>query len=90
MKVKVRYLGAFAEAAPAKEATCEFADATLDSLLDHLVKKNGEKFRNLMIDPDTGSIRGGMTILVNGNRIDLRHPLADNDEVVLLTPVAGG
>ena len=90
MKVKVRYLGAFAEAATAKEATCEFADATLDSLLDHLIEKNGEKFRSLMIDPETGGVRGGTTILVNGHRIDLQHPLADNDEVVLLNPVAGG
>jgi molybdopterin converting factor small subunit len=90
MKVRVRYLGAFTDVAHAKEATYEFSDATLDSLLEHLIEKNGDKFRTLMLDPSTGGIRGGMTLLVNGRRLDPRHPLADNDEVTLLTPLAGG
>lgn len=90
MKVKVRYLGAFADAAHAKEATYEFSHATLDSLLEKLIVKNGDKFRTLMLDPSTGAIRSGMTLLVNGQRLALDHPLADNDEVTLLTPLAGG
>jgi len=90
MRVKVRYQGAFAEAAHAREAVYEFVSATVDSLIDYLLQKNEEKFRFLMIDPITGKIRSGTTILVNGQRMDLYHVLNDRDVVTFLSPLAGG
>jgi molybdopterin converting factor small subunit len=90
VRVKVRYQGAFADAAHAREAVYEFASATVDSLIDYLLQRNEERFRFLMLDPFTGKMRSGTTILVNGQRMDLYHVLHDNDTVTLLTPLAGG
>lgn len=90
LKIRVRYLGAFTDIAKSKEETCELGDAQVGSLIDHLLERNNEKFRELMIDPSTETLRGGTTLLVNGHRRDLDHKLSDGDEVTLLTPVAGG
>jgi len=88
--VKVRYLGAFADSVPSKEETCSFTARSLGALLDQLLERNGERFRSLMINPETGNLRSGTTLLVNGQRRDLDHELSDGDEITLLTPVAGG
>lgn len=88
--MKVRYLGAFADAARSKEEICASAVPSVSGLIDCLLERNGEKFRALMIDPTTGTLRGGTTLLVNGHRRGLEHQLSDGDEVTLLTPVAGG
>ena len=90
MKVKVKYLGAFTEAAVSKEETFELEGASLGSLVDLMLERNGEKFRELMIDPSTENLRGGVTLLVNAHRRDMEYGLSDGDEVALLTPVAGG
>lgn len=89
-KIRVRYLGAFADVARSKEETCVPAVPSVSGLIDYLLERNGEKFRALMIDPTTGTLRGGTTLLVNGHRRGLEHRLSDGDEVALLTPVAGG
>ena len=88
--VRVRYLGAFTDAAKSKEETCELAVPLLSDLIDHLLERNGEKFRSLLIDPATGTLRGGTTLLVNGHRCGLQSELSDGDEITLLTPIAGG
>ncbi|UCD58884.1 MAG: MoaD/ThiS family protein [Candidatus Hydrogenedentota bacterium] len=90
VKIRVRYLGAFADAARAKRETCELAAPSVSSLIERLLERNGEKFRSLVIDPSTGTLRRGTTLLVNGHRRGLEHKLCDGDEVTLLTPVAGG
>lgn len=90
MKITVKYLGAFSDAVASKEETCQLDDPRLSALVDHLIERNGEKFRNLMIDPSTETLRGGTTLLVNGHARDLDHTLSPGDEVTLLTPVAGG
>ncbi len=90
MEIKVKYLGAFSDAVKSKEETCQLDDPKLRALVDRLIERNGEKFRNLMIDPSTETLRGGAALLVNGHSRDLDHRLSDGDEVTLLTPVAGG
>ena len=90
LKIRVRYLGAFADAARSKEATCELPAPTLGALVKHLLQENGEKFRTLLVDSSGEKLRGGATLLVNGERRDLQYKLSDGDEVTLLTPVAGG
>ncbi|RJP17090.1 MAG: hypothetical protein C4520_17685 [Candidatus Abyssobacteria bacterium SURF_5] len=90
MKVKVRYLGAFADAVKYGEVLYDCSAITLDSLVEELAQRNGEKFRKLLVDPATGDIRGGAILLLNGHRIALDHPLCEHDELVFLTPVAGG
>ncbi len=89
-KIKVRYLGAFADAARSKEATYELAAPTLGSLIAYLLQENGDKFRSLLVDSSGKKLRGGATVLVNGERRDLQYKLSDGDEITLLTPIAGG
>ena len=90
LNIKVKYLGAFTDVAKSKEEICKIAVPLLGALIDHLLERNGEKFRALLIDPATESLRGGITILVNGHRRELQHKLSNDDEVTLLTPIAGG
>jgi len=90
ISIRVRYLGAFADAVPSKEETCELGVPIVSALIDHLIERNGEKFRRLMIDPSTGALRSGTTLLVNGHRPEMKQALSDGDEVALLTPLAGG
>lgn len=90
LKIRVRYLGAFTDAVKSKEQTYEIEDAQVNSLIRYLLDRNNEKFRKLLIDPSTETLRGGTTLLVNGHRRDLDHKLSDGDEIALLTPVAGG
>ena len=90
LKIKIRYLGAFADVVRTREETIELGSPLLGSLIDLMLERNGEKFHHLLIDPATDALRGGTTLLVNGHRRDLQHELSDGDEVALLTPVAGG
>jgi molybdopterin converting factor small subunit len=90
LKIKVKYLGAFTDAAKSKEEICKIDVPSLGALIDHLLARNGEKFDLLLMDPATESLRGGITILVNGHRRELEYKLSDGDEVTLLTPIAGG
>ncbi len=90
LKIRIRYLGAFADAVRSKEETCTLAGSSLGALIDYMLERNGDKFRTLLLDPETGSLRSGTTLLVNGHRRELQHELSDEDEVTLLTPVAGG
>ena len=90
LKIKIRYLGAFTDAARSKEETIELGSPLVGALIEHLLEHNGEKFHHLLIDPATDALRGGTTLLVNGHRRDMQHRPSDGDEVALLTPVAGG
>lgn len=89
-KIKVRYLGAFADKARKRQETLEFDCRRLGELVESLLGRNGDTFRAVMIDPSTGALRSGTALLVNGHRRDLDYALADGDEVTLLTPLAGG
>ncbi len=88
--IAVRFLGAFTEAANSKEETFELKIPAVGALIEQLIEMKGERFRVLAFDPATGSLRGGTTLLVNGQRRGLHDKLGEGDEVILLTPVAGG
>ena len=90
IKIRVRYLGAFTDVTASKEETFELEDGRVGSLVDRMLERNNDEFRKLMIDPSTDAPRGGVTLLVNAHRRDMDYGLSDGDEVVLLTPVAGG
>jgi molybdopterin converting factor small subunit len=90
LKITVKYLGAFADVTRSKEETLEIASPLVGSLIDLMVERNGEKFHELLIDPATGALRGGATLLVNGHLRGEGAELSDGDEVALLTAVAGG
>jgi molybdopterin converting factor small subunit len=88
--IRVKFSGAFADAAHKRETTYQISSFLLGGLIEHLLENNDDKFRLLMIDPATGDVRRGVTILVNGQRLSLKDQIAEGDEVTLLTPVAGG
>jgi MoaD family protein len=90
MRIKVRFLGAFAEAVRSKEETCELASPFVRELVKRLIERHGEGFRLLAIECSTDRLRPGVTLLVNGQKQDLKYSLSDGDEVTLLTPLAGG
>ena len=54
-------------------------------------KRHGEAFRTLVLD-EFGVVRPSMLVLVNGVPAQRggQRPLADGDEVTLLSAVAGG
>ena len=90
LKIRIRYLGAFSDAVRSKEVTCKFAGSSVSALIDYMLERNGDRFRTLLLDPETGSLRSGTTLLVNGHRRGLQYELSDEDEITLLTPIAGG
>ncbi|MCW5604774.1 MAG: MoaD/ThiS family protein [Burkholderiales bacterium] len=67
----------------------EAQGATLAALLEDLDRQyEGIRFR--MID-EQDRIRRHIRIFVNGSQIrDLAHPLAENDEVVIVQALSGG
>ena len=90
LRITIKYIGAFSEAAKSKKETYELSTPLLSALIDDLVDRKGEKFQFLLIDPTTQILRTGITLLVNGHGCDLHHALVDGDEVTLLVPIAGG
>jgi len=90
LRITIKYLGAFTDAAKSKEETYELTVPLLGAFIDDLVDRKGEKFQFLLMDPATGTLRTGITLLVNGHRREFHHTLVDGDEVTLLIPIAGG
>jgi molybdopterin converting factor subunit 1 len=80
MTVRVRFFASLRERLRASEVTREVgAGATVGELLALL----NDDFPDL-----AGS--GRVSIAVNAEYVDRRHPLADGDEVALIPPVSGG
>ena len=90
LRITVKYLGAFTDVAKSKGEICELTVPLLSELIADLIARKGEKFQFLLIDSEAGTLRGGTTLLVNGQRRELNHELVDGDEVTLLNPIAGG
>jgi molybdopterin converting factor small subunit len=88
--IRIKYLGAFVDVVQSREETCKFSGSPLSTVVDYMLERNSEKFRNLLLDPSTGELRSGVTLLVNGQRREPQYELSDGDEITLLTPIAGG
>ncbi|MBY0275233.1 molybdopterin converting factor subunit 1 [Candidatus Binatia bacterium] len=80
MTVRVRFFASLRERLRTSEASRELSPgATVDDLL-----------RTLRAEfPDLAS-SGRVSIAVNAEYVDARHPLSDGDEVALIPPVSGG
>ncbi|MGC8817484.1 MAG: MoaD family protein [Candidatus Hadarchaeum sp.] len=93
MKVKVKFIGAFRDAAGVKEAEIEGV-TNIDSLFKALVKRFGEKLKEEMFDPKTNRLLDWVFVSLNGKTIrlpeDLDTSLKDGDVVVIYPPLAGG
>jgi len=66
----------------------------VEGLVKFISERFQSGFKDALIDPKSGNIRKGFSILVNGREIEflegLRTKLKDGDTVALFPPVAGG
>ena len=81
MKVRVRLFGALSERAGAGEDVLDVgAGATAGEVIEVIRDRH----------PGTAPLLGQISLAVNLEVVTADHPLADDDEVALLPPVAGG
>jgi MoaE-MoaD fusion protein len=81
VKVRVRLFGALAERAGTGEVVVDVSDGS----------SAGDVLEALRVhNPDTSPLLGQVSVAVNLETVSPEHPLAEDDEVALLPPVAGG
>lgn len=72
----------------------ELEAETVKDLLQSLVTTYGDKFKDTVIDENTGNLKQFFSCMVNGKRIELLDGydtvLKDKDSVALFPPVGGG
>ena len=72
----------------------ELEATNIRGLLELLVQNYGNKFRDTVLDNETGNLKQFFSCMVNGKRIELLDGydtvLKDNDSVALFPPVGGG
>ncbi len=77
----------------AGEKKTEVSASTLREVVDKLVVKYGDAFRERIFDP-SGKLKRLLNFYVNGKNVrflkQLETPLNDNDEVSILPTVSGG
>ena len=66
----------------------------INEVLQLLVQKYGSKFKNTVMEGETGELKQFFSCMVNGKRIELldgyETVLKDNDSIALFPPVGGG
>lgn len=90
MRIAIAYTPPFSEIAHTEREMVTLPDATLADLVGVLAERHGPKFKEALVDSDTGDVLHGMVILLNGQRSELRTRLEDGDEVAFLMAMAGG
>ncbi len=92
MHVTVIYMGQIKGAAGMASEGFDLPDgSTLHALIARVVTAHGELLRGLLLD-DAGALRPSLLLSVNGRQLRRNHPavLYDGDEVLVMTPIAGG
>ncbi|MGQ9789017.1 MAG: MoaD family protein [Candidatus Hadarchaeaceae archaeon] len=93
MTVKVKFIGAFRDAAGTKEAEIEGVK-DIGDLFSTLVKRFGEKLKKEMFDPKTNRLLDWVFVSLNGKTVrlpeDFERSLKDGDVIVIYPPLAGG
>jgi molybdopterin synthase sulfur carrier subunit len=72
----------------------ELEAENIRELLQLLVQNYGNKFKDAVLNGDTGELKQFFSCMVNGRRIELVEGydtiLKDNDSIALFPPVGGG
>ncbi|TEB04447.1 ThiS family protein [Pelotomaculum schinkii] len=95
IKVNVHVLMSVKEVIGASKIALQIHDsATLKELVDLLVDNYGEKFSDLVINPDTGEPYKYFRLVLNGRDIiflnGMKTTLSDGDEFLIIPPIGGG
>ncbi len=90
MKVRVRYLAQFKQAAGVADEVVELpAPARVRALLLHLAGLHGEPLGRRLLD-GAGQVQPTILIFLGDEQAGLDDELRDGAEVTLLSPIAGG
>jgi molybdopterin converting factor small subunit len=91
-RVKTLYSSLFRNITGKAEEVVYLETPVVKELIDHLSRLYGQKFRELVIDPQTGefSLTGGVYVSVGGRRVGMNDKLSDGDEIAFLMAMAGG
>ena len=72
----------------------ELKAENIRELLQLLVQTYGSKFKDTVLDNDTGELKQFFSCMINGKRIELLEGyetvLKDDDAIALFPPVGGG
>jgi molybdopterin synthase sulfur carrier subunit len=94
MTVKVKFVGSFRSLSGQDKLALKFGNgASFKEVVNKIVKEL-PRLKQVLIDPECGSPRTNMLVLVNGKEIGaldgLETPIKDGDEVVFVPVVHGG
>ncbi|OLS29374.1 MAG: hypothetical protein ThorAB25_16650 [Candidatus Thorarchaeota archaeon AB_25] len=91
-QVLVKFFATIREVTGVKSIELEVGN--IRELLKLLVQTYGNKFKDTVLDNDTGELKQFFSCMINGKRIELLEGydtvLKDNDAVALFPPVGGG
>jgi molybdopterin synthase sulfur carrier subunit len=93
-KVTVRVFAALRELLGKRIIELDVAVDDVEGIIRLITDTYQPNFKNAIINPQTGQIRKGFSVLLNGRDISslegLRTRLQDGDAIALFSPVAGG
>lgn len=95
MEVNVKYFATLREITDKREEKVELQEgSTVGDLLKHLVGQYGARFREYVVDEETGKPMAHLLFLINGTSISsldgLGTKLSHDSVVALMPPVGGG
>jgi MoaD family protein len=92
MKIKIKYTAQLKKTIGTGEEIVEVDEGILlKDLMNGLFQKKREAFTNIVFNSE-GDFLDAALIILNGQQIRFDHAeaLADRDEVVIMSPIAGG
>jgi MoaD family protein len=89
-RIEINYYGTYKNVTGKSYEVMDLEDATLGQLIDRLREKYGEKLDEVVWDPQKESLKGGISVLINGRSLPLDTTLKSSDQVAFLMPMAGG
>ena len=92
MQVTIKYFAQVRQAAGVESERLSLGDGVdVQTALAELAGRHGDDFRAMVLD-QAGAVRPGLLTVVNGQSVPSpqQYPLADGDEISLISAVAGG
>lgn len=93
MDINVRFYATLRDIAGTSQDTVNVRGNTIGEVMDALVTKYGDRFREEILHPD-GSIRQNVKVLINGLNIDKTAPLQnqvkEGDTLYVFPPIVAG